>query len=251
MLKGALMLAAWGMGSARPTRDIDLLAHMENRLETLAAAVRAICMTSVEPDGLVFAAETVSAESIITGGEYEGVRVTFSGTLGTMRIAMRIDFGFGDTVVPSPVDLDYPTLLDFPSPQLRGYTRESAISEKLHAMVRHGLLNSRLKDFYDIWLLAQTFTFAGRTLSAATQAAFATRGLPIAGDFPKLVSQLAAAPEKQVQWSAFLRRSLPRDAPEDFALVLRVIDAFLGPLAEALAENRSFTGEWTPPGPWH
>lgn len=131
VLKGALMLMTWQVSHSRPTKDIDLLGTTPNDLEGVAAVFRDVCMQDVEADGMVFDAVSVQAERIAEESNYEGVRVRFRGTLGTARVTMQVDVGFGDVVVPEPVWIDYPTLLDLPAPRMRGYTRESVVAEKL------------------------------------------------------------------------------------------------------------------------
>jgi len=176
VLKGALMLRVWDAPMARPTKDIDLLGRLENSLENLSTVVREVCAVDVEPDGLVFRPPTVKSERIREDADYQGVRIRFEGSLGTARIAMQLDVGIGDVMVPGPVDIVYPTLLDFPAPRLKGYPRETAIAEKFEAMIKLGTLNSRMKDFYDIWLLSRQFDFDGPTLAQAVTATFANRG---------------------------------------------------------------------------
>jgi hypothetical protein len=161
VLKGALMLRVWDAPMARPTKDIDLLGRLENSLENGSTVVREVCALEVEPDGLVFRPATVKSERIREDADYEGVRIRFDGFLARARIAMQLHVGIGDVMVPGPVEIAYPTLLDFPAPRLKGYPRETAIAEKFEAMVKLGTLNSRMKDFYDIWLLSRQFDFDG------------------------------------------------------------------------------------------
>jgi len=150
VLKGALMLRVWDAPMARPTKDIDLLGRLENSLENGSTVVRELCALEVEPDGLVFRPATVKSERIREDADYEGVRTRFDGLLARARMAMQLDVGIGDVMVPGPVEIAYPTLLDMPAPRLKGYPRETAIAEKFEAMVKLGTLNSRMKDFYDI-----------------------------------------------------------------------------------------------------
>ena len=165
VLKGALMLRVWDAPMARPTKDIDLLGRLEHSLENGSTVVREVCAVEVEPDGLAFRSATLRSERIREDADYEGVRIRFDGLLARARIAMQLDVGIGDVMVPGPVEIAYPTLLDFPAPRLKGYPRETAIAEKFEAMVKLGALNSRMKDFYDIWLLSRQFDFDGPTLA--------------------------------------------------------------------------------------
>jgi hypothetical protein len=195
-LKGALMLHVWNAPLARATKDHDFLGRMDNSLENLAHVVREICTTEVEPDGMVFDAATVRADRIKEDAGYEGVR--FVGFLGKARVAMQIDVGFGDVITPAAETITYPGLLDFPAAVLSGYPRETVIAEKFHAMVYLRTANSRMKDFYDVWLLASAFHFEGYQLARALRATFANRKTsidvtPVAftGDFTEQRSTVA------------------------------------------------------------
>ena len=130
VLKGALMLTVWEVPLTRPTMDIDLLGRINNSIETIGEVTKEICQQEVEPDGLAFDIASIEAERIAEDADYEGIRVRFRGSLGTARIVMQLDIGFGDIVIPSPEPTNYPTLLDLPAPYLRGYSRESTIAEK-------------------------------------------------------------------------------------------------------------------------
>lgn len=175
VLKGALMLHVWGAPLARATKDLDFLGRLDNSLENLERVVREVCAADVEPDGVVFDPTTVKTERIKEDADYEGVRVRFVGLLGRARVAMQIDVGFGDVVTPGAETITYPALLGFPAPELSGYPRETVVAEKFQAMVYLRTLNSRMKDFYDVWLLANQFTFDGALLAKAVAATFANR----------------------------------------------------------------------------
>ena len=165
ILKGALMFTVWQVPERRTTLDIDFLARYDNQVATIEKVIRDVCDIPVTTDGLVFASETVKGQKIKEDADYEGVRVKFLGFLERSRIAMQIDLGFGDVIYPKPNVIDYPAILDFPKPHLKGYTTESVVSEKFEAMVKLGLLNSRMKDFYDIWLMMRQFNFDSLKLS--------------------------------------------------------------------------------------
>ena len=251
VLKGALALLTWNAEQTRTTRDIDLLGFAENSPENMGQIVAEVCGTAVEAeDGLVFDPATIRAVRIKEGAEYEGVRITFTGLLGETRIPMHIDIGFNDVVTPRPEPLDYPVLLDHPAPQLKGYTRESVIAEKLEAMEKLGTLNSRMKDFYDIWMLAGHFRFDQHELGTAVRATFQRRGTPM-GVIPAILTpdfgQLA---EKQKQWSAFLAKSSLKQAPVQFREVTTLIAAFVAPILTAQTTTAGNGVVWDPPGPW-
>lgn len=159
----------------RATKDLDFLGRLDNSLENLERVVQEVCTADVEPDGMVFDPATVKTERIKEDADYEGVRIRFVGLLGTARVAMQLDVGFGDVVTPGAQDVSYPTLLDFPAPALSGYPRETVVAEKFQAMVYLSTLNSRMKDFYDVWLLARQFAFDGVVLAKAVASTFAHR----------------------------------------------------------------------------
>ena len=165
VLKGGLMLTAWNAPHSRPTKDIDFLARISNDIDVVANEVRDVCAVVELSDGLSFEPESIEAVVIKEDADYEGVRVTFLGHLQNARIHMQIDVGFGDVVIPEPVQMTYPTMLDHDAPQIHGYPRETTIAEKFEAMVKLGLLNSRIRDFFDIWMLSRQFDFEGPTLS--------------------------------------------------------------------------------------
>ena len=250
VLKGALMLTVWEAPFSRPTMDIDFLGHIDNNIETITAIVADICSQKVEPDGITFDPTSIKGEHITEDADYEGVRVRFHGSLGTANFTMQLDIGFGDVVIPAPASLEYPTILDLPVPKLRGYSRESSIAEKFEAMVKLGALNSRMKDFFDIWLLSRQFDFQGPTLAAAIKKTFSTRGTGIQLEPVALTNSFAVDSARGVQWQGFIRKNRLLDVPQDFGEVIRAIRAFLRPAAETLTEKRTFDSVWKAPGPW-
>jgi len=249
VLKGALMLSAWRAPYSRPTMDIDLLGKLKNDVEGVAAVVREVCAQEVEPDGLHFDPTSVAGERIAEDAIYEGVRVRLAGTLGTARVVVQIDVGFGDAVVPAASATELPAILDFPPPKLAGYSRESAIAEKFHAMVKLGTLNSRMKDFFDIWFLSRHFDFDGATLATAIRTTFANRETEVPASPVALAPSFATEPGKEAQWRAFLRVNRLK-ASEGLGEVTDALAGFLGPLARSLAAGEAFAGTWRSPGPW-
>lgn len=200
LLRGAMMLAAWRAPSIRPTMDIDLLGRGERAAGSLAAVIRELCgMELPQPDGLEFDADSVATEDITVDAEYVGTRATFRAMLGTARVPMQIDLGVGDAVIDPEADVELPALLDFPAPRLHGYSRESAVAEKLHAMVVHGRLNSRMKDYYDILLLSRHFAFEGARLARAIRETFARRATIVSESIVGWTNAFAEEAGKQTQ----------------------------------------------------
>ncbi|MCJ7543312.1 MAG: nucleotidyl transferase AbiEii/AbiGii toxin family protein [Phycisphaerae bacterium] len=250
VLKGALLFTAWQAPMYRPTRDIDLLGRMGNSLDEVVGVFQDICRQEVEPDGLGFDVDQVTAERIIEDADYEGVRVTVHGRLGNAEVAFHVDIGFWDVIVPGPVDLDYPTILHLPAPRLRGYSRESVIAEKFEAMVKLGEVNSRMKDFHDTWYLARHFDFDGADLAKALVETFSRRRTTLQAKPLALSPKFARDDMKQTQWVAFLRRGRLAGIPDVFEQVLKEIAGFLLPVSEAVAAGTPFEQRWVAPGPW-
>jgi predicted nucleotidyltransferase component of viral defense system len=250
VLKGALMLTGWEAPLSRPTMDIDFLGQIDNNIEVIIAVIQEICSEKVEPDGVTFDVTSISGEPITEDADYEGARVRFHGSLGTARFTMQLDIGFGDVVIPAPAFLEYPTILDFPAPKLRGYSKESTIAEKFEAMIKLGALNSRMKDFFDIWLLSRQFDFDGQRLAAAIKKTFSTRGTDIQFEPDALTNSFAEDPPKVAQWRGFIRRNRLTNAEEDLGQVIKAVAVFLGPVAKSLAEEKPFKLTWKAPGPW-
>lgn len=250
ILKGALMFPAWSGSTSRPTMDIDLLGKIDNRLEAIVSVMKDVCGMDVEADGMSFNAKTVTAARITEDADYEGMRVRIQGSLGKARVSLQIDIGFGDVIVPGPGRVAYPTLLDFPAPELNGYTMESTIAEKFQTMVKLGVLNGRMKDFYDIWMLSRMFDFRGVTLAEAIRAAFEQRGTRLDA-VPVLFRAIVREEEgKQIQWRGFIRKTKLTEAPDDFKEVVDRLADFLSPIAGTLEKGKSFGKQWKAPGPW-
>jgi len=250
VLKGALLFNVWGAPASRPTRDIDFLARLNNSVDAILPVIRDVCQHVVEPDGLVFDVDSIVGQVIKEDADYSGVRVTFLANLENARIPMQIDVGFGDVIVPDAALTDYPVLLELAAPRLRAYPRETVVAEKFEAMVKLGQLTSRLKDFFDLWLLPRQFEFDGKVLSTAVTRTFAHRKTAITPQPVALTDAFANDPIKQTQWKGFLRKSRIDIAPQDLTAVIEVISGFLLPLAGALAAGQEFASTWHPPGPW-
>lgn len=172
--------------------------------------------------------------------------------LGTARLRVQADVGFGDVVTPSAQETDFPTLLDLPQPHLRVYPRETVVAEKFEAMVRLGMTNTRMKDFYDLLILSREFAFDGPTLAAAISATFARRGTPLPESAPlALTTEFADDAAKQAEWQGFLTRSkLALDTPT-LPMVIEELGSFILALVEALTTDTKFERHWLPGGPWH
>lgn len=248
VLKGALMLRVWKFPESRPTMDIDVLGITSNEETLVAEQIREIILATVEEDGLIFDPDSLQTERITEDADYHGLRVRFRCYLATARITMQIDVGFGDIVHPGPEESILPVMLDFPAPQLLCYSKESAIAEKFEAMVKLGRLNSRMKDFYDIWLLSRMLDFKGSNLREAVRRTFNQRGTLIPDKVVAFEKEFAE--NKQVQWNAFRKRLEQEQVPESFHEVISSVKTFLEPVASALVAGTDLPDAWTASGPW-
>ena len=251
VLKGAVLFSIWSQEPHRATRDIDLCGKGSPDLDRLKAVFLVIIGTQVEDDGLTFLSESIQVSRIREDAEYEGVRVDLEARLGNARIKQQVDVGFGDAITPRPVKTDLPTLLAMPYPRLWTYPRETVIAEKCQAMVMLGMANSRMKDFYDVHCLAQTFDFDGGVLGKALKATFRRRKTDIPTTEPiALTPTFSTDTSKQAQWHAFLRKT--RASRSDLALpaVVEALHGFLWLPLQAQTLDRPFSGHWQVGGPW-
>jgi len=208
VLKGAMLFTVWTGALHRPTRDLDLLGFGEPSEKRLVGVFRNVCDQAVDDDGMGFDTNSVTAAPIRGDQEYAGIRLRVAAKLGNARIKLQVDVGFGDVVTPEARTETFPSLLDQPAPQLRVYSPESVIAEKLEAMVSLGMANSRMKDFYDTWVLLQQFELDDAVLAAAIRATFERRRTAIPSGVPLgLSDEFAGDPDKQRQWIGFLQRS--------------------------------------------
>ncbi|TAK51252.1 MAG: nucleotidyl transferase AbiEii/AbiGii toxin family protein [Gammaproteobacteria bacterium] len=217
VLKGALLLLVWLGEKIRPTRDADLLGFGELDAESLCELFGEVCAQPVEPDGLEFDPVSLRVAPIRVEDAYGGQRVQLTARLGKARLRVQVDVGIGDAVVPEPQWIEYPSLLNLPRPRLRAYRPETAIAEKLHAMVTLGAANSRMRDFFDVHALTRKF---------------------------------AEIPGKSAQWMGFTRRLLGGTPAPELAAVIDAVAVFAGPALQAVAHGEHFAGSWSPGGPW-
>jgi predicted nucleotidyltransferase component of viral defense system len=252
VLKGALLFALWTGRMLRPTRDVDLLGSGDPGADGLTTVFRDVCrLEPDQPDGLRFDADSVTTEPIREDQEYEGIRIRLRALLGQARLDLQVDIGFGDAVTPFPDLVDFPSLLDFPAPRIRAYPRETVIAEKYQAMVQLGIANSRMKDFFDIWVMAQEFSFAGERLSEAIRATFQRRHTPVPASPPlALTPDFEEDAAKKLQWQAFTTRSGVTDTVPALDSLVQDLARFLMPPSQAVAEGVPFVRQWKAGGPW-
>ncbi len=250
IVKGAFLFLLWNRKTHRPTRDVDLLSLEDRGIEYIAELFREICDISCN-DGLEFRKDSVQAEAIREAQAYGGVRVFIEGTLTSAKFRLQFDIGFGDAVTPDPSSIEIPSLLDLPAPRMKIYPKETMISKKYEAMVKLGIVNSRMKDFYDLWYLSDTFTFDGATLARAIQNTFRRRKTPLPEAVPMaLTEEFCEDMDKKKQWKAFIGPKGLRQEALDFREIITGLRSFLIPVTDSLLTNRSFNKKWLPQEGW-
>ena len=225
------MLMVWDPTTHRATVDIDLLAKASNSIENISRILKEICSHPVLQDGIEFnSTDLILAESQIET-EYTGLSARFSAHLHTAKLPLRIDIGFSDKIFPKPANVDYPALLDFPSPELQGYTPETMIAEKLDAMVKLGLANSRMKDFYDIWTIVNQFQIKLEKIAPVIKDVFQNRKT-VVREIPKAFSKaFYNMPKTLERWDAFLK-GIGHDPVPLEKVIFEIRDFFLPILPE-------------------
>lgn len=228
-LKGAMLLTTWFDEPHRPTRDLDFLGFGDSDGDRLIAVFREVCVIDAQ-DGVVFDVDGFHVEQIRELTEYGGVRLRTIARLGSAKLHVVIDVGFGDATAPGLEKVELPVLLDFPAPSLRVYARETVVAEKFEALVSLGLTTSRLKDFYDIWMLSQAYEFDAARLVEAIVGTFERRKTVIPSTLPEaLSSAFSDDVSKQRQWAAFSESLAVR--PQSLASMQADLASFLMPLA--------------------
>jgi len=251
VLKGALLMLVWLGEAIRPTRDADLLGLGDLSDEVLRGIFRDVCSAEVEPDAMTYLVDSIRIAAIRPEDVYGGKRVTLRAQLGSARLRVQVDVGLGDAVWPPPEWLDYPSLLDLPRPRLRAYLPETAIAEKVHAMVLLGARNSRMRDFFDVYMLALLRPLDGELLARALRTTFQRRDTAIPDGLPvALTAEFAAMQDKQAQWQAFLSKNGLAGAPEELGKVIGCLAAFLEPVIHAARTGEPMAQTWVAGGPW-
>lgn len=249
LLKGALLFDLWFDVPHRPTHDADFLGFGSAEIPHVEEVFRSISRIEVE-DGIVFQHDSVKAVEIRKEANYAGVRVTLMGLLDSARCPVQIDVGFGDAVVPGPEDVSYPIILPgMPEPQIRAYPRYTVVAEKLEALTSLGMLNSRMKDFFDLWVLAKYSDFDGPVLSRAVAATFERRRTDIPqGILIGLSDEFINDAQNEKQWLAFLRKNALDPMP--LAVVIADLREFLLPVLSSISAHVSYNMAWRASEGW-
>ena len=251
ILKGAMLFLLWDAASSRTTRDIDLMGFGESNLNELGRVFRDVCLQTVPDDGLRFVPDSVRVETIREEQEYGGVRIRLYALLERARIPIQVDIGFGNPPFPAARTVTWPGLMDFPKTKLKVYPPEASIAEKLEAMVRFGIANSRMKDFYDIWWMASHFSFRSAVLGKSIAATFRGRQMNIPQPAPlALQEEFYRDSMRNAQWNAFLHRVQLHEIPPSFPELGRFLQDFLVPILKSIPSGESLNTNWKPGGPW-
>jgi len=228
LLKGALLFDLWYDVPLRPTRDIDLLGFGMAEIPHLINVFEDLCAIEVE-DGINFDAASINAEEIRKDANYSGTRLTVLGIIDGAKCTVQVDVGYGDAVTPAPEMATYPVMLeDMPAPELRVYPQYTVIAEKFEAIVSLGMANSRMKDYFDLWVLLRNADLKPRVLEQAVQATLARRGTVMPTGIPVgLSDQFASDKSRVALWDAFVgRNKLNAESLADTVIYLRERFAF-------------------------
>ena len=251
VLKGAVLFAIWSSELHRPTMDLDLLDRGIESNERILKIFKMICRMKVENDGLTFDEKGIRVMPIREETEYHGRRVNLVACLGNMRIPVQVDIGFGDVVTPKAEMVEYPTLLELPAPKIHACPQPTVVAEKFQAMVLLGIANSRMKDFYDLYVLAGRFDFDGDILVKAVKATFKRRKTAIPDTTPVALSEeFGRDNAKNVQWNAFIRKSGLAQKVANFQEVLSLLREFLLPVMKAAVGQGPMPRHWKSGGRW-
>lgn len=244
VLKGGLFLFSLTQFKSRPTKDIDFLARqISNDIQYIKTAFESICALATEEDGVEFDVKGITAERIKEGADYEGIRIKIPAALGKIKKQLQLDIGFGDVVIPKPQEMQYPTLLNMKPPEIRVYSTYSVIAEKFEAMISLSVVNSRMKDFYDVFTLLSTENFDGRVLWEAIFETFQRRRTNLEKEHPVFSPSFAEDESRNKQWKAFLQRTGIKEDLQ-FPFVMEKIRDFLFPVYESILKENEYWKMW-------
>ena len=243
ILKGALLLKTVGIPTARPTLDIDMLRTGKADKGTLVALIKDCATLEVEPDGLAFLADTVVAEEITKDSDYKGTRILMDARMDNVRLRIQVDFGVGDVIVPGPRMIEYPVVLGGDTIELLAYPVETSIAEKLQAMVALGEANSRMKDFYDIWICTSHLGFESDKVIEAVEATFKNRETDIPTDDFEVLT-IGFAERHLVQWNAFVKKMGEGGLANRFAEIIEDLQKFAVPMFRCIVLGEKIGKQW-------
>ncbi len=248
VLKGGIFLyAIFDRKYERATTDVDLLARrISNSADEMKSVFRNI-FAQDEDDALVFDLDSIAVNDITEFKEYHGLHVSTVAYLDRTRIPIGIDIGFGDVIYPNAAKMEFPVILNMEAPRVNAYSLESSIAEKLEAIIRNGFLNSRYKDFYDIYVLSQKYTFNFQELHDAVAETFMNRKTPMTTKTAAFSDEFINDTMHQARWNSFLKKKKAL-IPVSMNEAMARIKTFVEPLLNE--SNKSYT-TWDPKsGSW-
>jgi predicted nucleotidyltransferase component of viral defense system len=245
VLKGAMLFALWEPSLHRVTRDLDLLSFGHPSTERLTKVFQELCRMEVEADGVDFQSRSVVCEDIRAQDEYAGIRVKLKAVIGKAVVPLQVDVGFGDALPVAPEEITFPVMLDMPPPKLRAYARETVVAEKLEAIAKLGMLNTRFKDYFDLHYLARKFPFKGDLLLKSIAATFKRRGTAFPEGLPVGLTPVFSEDVAKIRgWQAFWRKTGSKDEPPTLAAVVELLVKFLEPPLQTAAKGNEWAGTW-------
>lgn len=251
VLKGALLLHTTGISDIRSTRDIDLLGTGKRTIGEIKRIIEECCTVDVAEDGLEFDPYEIEEEEIRKIQAYNGYRFKIKGNMGNARISIQIDIGFGDIITPEPLWIEFPSILNGEKPKIQAYTLVSAIAEKYQAMIDLDMLNSRMKDFYDIYFLCQNLPFDGVLLQKAIKQTFQRRKTTIPLDLPTVfTARYYEDKNTLILWRAFRKKLKLENIPSDLKPVIDQIQVFLWPVTQNINQGKPPHEKWRPKNGW-
>ena len=246
ILKGAMLFAVWAKQPLRPTKDLDLMAYGDASANYLTKVITEICQTNVDDDGIAFDIDSMEINEIREDQEYDGQRVKLLAKLGNAKIRLQIDIGFGDVVTPAPAQIEYPVLLESSVPSIKAYSKETVVAEKFHAMVILGIANSRMKDFYDLWIMSKQFNFDGSLLTEAIAATFERRKTPLPDDLPlALTEDFSGDTTISQRWKAFVNKLKQSADTPPLNQIISEIKEFLFLPLERVKVGQTLDKKWS------
>lgn len=251
VLKGAWLFFLWG-DPQRATRDVDFAGEFDNSREEVERVFKKIIEVDVDvDDGLRFDPDTLQLIRTQEGGDYRGFEIRITARMASSNLRTKIDLGFGDSLAEDPLTAELPVILDLPRPQMRIYSKEAVVAEKLEAIVKLGKITTRFKDFFDILVLSRDETFQGPKLQDQIEATFKQRKTEIPSSVPEgLGDTFAEEEESQKQWEAFRRRKNARSGPSKFTDAVADVRGFTYPVLQSSAAGRTLTKNWKPGEGW-
>lgn len=241
MLKGGVLLYCIDL-ITRPTKDIDFLAqNVPNEINEIKKIIVQICKIEIN-DGVLFDTETLTAKIIAESKKYNGIRIKLWAYIGKIKQILQIDIGFGDIIIPTSSIIEYPVLLGGDSPKIRASSIESLIAEKFESMITLSIINSRMKDFYDIYTLSKSKSFQGKILYSAIKTTFHQRETFLSREHAIFSKNFINDKERIRDWQFFIKKI--RIETINFEVIISRIKEFLQPIYNNILDGKESFHKW-------